>query len=196
MVSLKTDFMSVYARRNYNDGQLLFDRVLFAFVIVVKTFLKIIVYSPLLFIGWLITKQILDTTTDKIFWLALILLFAVILYFIIYFLKGVLIALKYNRSWFWVPLFIFCVALTCIFPVWVVFEPLSNFIGRYAQSNQQVLTWIFALAFGLYVYSKYHFLTNIAPTSAYPYYQRGINIAMHSLNLSNSFKAKKSHEII
>jgi hypothetical protein len=188
--------VSVYARRNYNDGQILFNRALFGFIIVIKVALKIIVYSPLLLAGWLVTKQMVNLNANAILFTVLILLFAILLYFFIYFLKGVLIALKYNRNLFWLPLFIFCVALTCIFPVWVVFEPLTNIIGRYAQSNQQFLTWIFASTFGLYVYSEYYFLTNIAPTVAYPYYQRGINMAMHSLNLSDSFKAKKSLEII
>ena len=188
--------MSVYARRNYDDGQILFNRVLFAFTIAIKIILKIIIYSPLLYIGWLIANQILTANTNKILWLALILIFATVIYFIIYFLKGVLIALKHNHNWLWLPLFLFCVAFTCALPVWILFDPLTNFISRYTQTNQQLLTWIFALAFGLYVYSKYHFLTNIAPTIAYPYYQRGINMTMHSLNLSNSFKAKKSKAII
>ena len=188
--------MSVYARRNYDDGQILFNRILFAFTIVIKLALKIIVYSPLLFIGWLITKQMLDVSRNAILSIALILLFATLIYFIIYFFKGVLIALKHNRNLFWIPVFIFCVVLTCVFPVWIVFEPLKNFIGRYAEANQQLITWIFAAAFGLYVYSRYHFLTNIAPNAAYPSYQMGINSTIHSLHLTETFKAKKSVESI
>ena len=114
--------MSVYARRNYDDGQILFNRILFAFTIVIKLALKLIVYSPLLFIGWLITKQMLDVNTNAILSIALILLFATLIYFIIYFFKGVLIALKYNHNLFWIPVFIFCVALTCVFPVWIIFS--------------------------------------------------------------------------
>jgi hypothetical protein len=188
--------MSVYARRNYDDGQVLFNRILFAFTITIKIVLKIIVYSPLLFTGWFIARQILGADANIILWITLMLVFAVLTYFIMYFSKGVLIALKYNHNLFWIPLFIVCVLFTCLFPVWIVFEPLTKFIGRYTQTNQELLTWIFVSAFGLYVYSKYHFLTNIAPAIAYPYYQRGINITMHSLNLSNSFKAKKSQEIL
>ena len=57
MVLTKTDFMSVYARRNYDDSQILFDRILFAFTSVIKIILKIVVYSPLLFVSWLITNK-------------------------------------------------------------------------------------------------------------------------------------------
>ena len=79
--------MSVYARRNYDDGQVLFNRILFAFTIVIKLALKLIIYSPLLFIGWLITKQMLDVSTNAILSIALILIFATLTYFIIYFFK-------------------------------------------------------------------------------------------------------------
>lgn len=188
--------MSVYARRNYYDGQILFNRVLFAFFTAIKIILKIVVYSPLLFLSYLITKQILGATTDAIIWLALILIFAVILYFITYFFKGVLIALKANRNLFWIVIFICLLTITCVLPVWLIFSPVQDFINNYTSSNPLLITWIFAIAFGLYVYSRYHFLTNIAPTAAYPYYQMGINSTFHLLNLSNTFKAKKSRQLI
>lgn len=188
--------MNFYERRSYNDGQIMFNRILFSLVVVFKLILRTIVYSPLLFVGYFITKQILTAESDKIFWLALILIFAVVLYFSVYFFKGALIALKFNHKLIWVLLFIFLAVLTCILPVWIIFKPLQNFIADYNSGNQQLLTWIFASAFGLYVYSRYHFLTNTAPTTAYPYYQMGINSIVHLLNLSNTFKAKKSQDFI
>ena len=187
--------MSVYVRRS-DDGQILFDRILFAFTITIKVILKVVVYSPLIFLSWLITNQLLAENTDKVIWIGLMLIFSVALYFSIYFLKGMLIALRNNRNLFWIPLFICCVILTCALPVWIVFEPLENFFNKYTETNQQLLTWICALAFGLYVYSKYHFLTNIAPAKAFPYYQRGIIVTNHFLRFSKGFKARKSVEII
>ena len=188
--------MNIYERHRYSDGQMMFNKILFSFVIVFKMILKIIVYSPLLFLSYLITKQILTAQTDKIIWLALILIFSFILYAVIYFFKGVLIALKFNHKSFWILLFICLIAITCIVPVWIIFNPLQSFINNYTSTNQQLLTWIFALAFGVYVYSRYHFLTNIAPNAAYPYYQMGINSAVHTLNLADTFKAKKSQDTI
>ena len=188
--------MSLYERYTYDDGQIIFNRILFAFIVVIKIVLKAIVYSPLLLLSWITAKQILDAKTDVILWIALILVFTTIFYFMIYFLKGVLIALNHNHNFIWIPVFICCALFTCVLPVWLVFEPLEKIVTSYAQSNQHLLTWIFALAFGLYVYSKYHFLTNIVPILAYPYYQRGINLTIHLLNFSNTFKAKKSHEFV
>lgn len=113
------------------------------------------------------------------------------LYFIIYFFKGILIALKSNGNLFWIPLFICCIVITCALPVWIVFEPLENFFNKYTETNQQLLTWICALTFGFYVYSKYHFLTNIAQAKAFPYYQRGIDATNHLLKFWKTLKSKK-----
>jgi len=123
-------------------------------------------------------------------------IFSVGLYFIIYFFKGMLIALKFNGNLFWIPLFICCVIVTCALPVWIIFTPLQTLISRYTETNHQLLSRICALTFGFYVYSKYHFLTNIAPAKAFPYYQRGVLVTNRLLSFSNSFKAKKSAEII
>ena len=115
--------MSLYERYTYDDGQIIFNRILFAFIVVIKIILKAIVYSPLLFLSWIMAKQILNANTDVILWIALILVFVAVFYFIIYFLKGVLIALKHNHNFIWIPIFICCVIFTCVLPVWLVFEP-------------------------------------------------------------------------
>lgn len=188
--------MNIYERRSISDGQILFNRILYSFLIVIKTLVRVIVYSPLLFLGYLITTQILTAQTNKVFWLALIIMFAVILYAVIYFFKGVLIAVKFNRKFTWMFLFLCLTVITCILPVWIVFNPLQNFVAAYINSNQQLITWLIALAFVVYVYSRYHFLTNIAPNIAFPYYQMGINSTIHLLNLSNTFKAKRSEDFI
>src|SRR5215471_3486702 len=130
--------MSVYVRSS-DDGQILFHRILFAFAITIKVILKIIVFSPLIFLSWLITKQLLTANTDKIIWIGLMLIFSIALYFIIYFLKGMLIALRNNRNLLWIPLFICCITLTCVLPVWIVFEPIEALFNRYTEANRQLI---------------------------------------------------------
>ena len=187
--------MSFYERHTYDDGQFMFDRTTSVFVLVIKLLLKAVVYSPLLLLGGIIAKQILNEKANILIWIALIFVFAAMLYFVIYFLKGVMIALKVNRNLLWIPVFICCVIFTCALPMYIVFDPIQSIITRYTETNHDLLTWIFASAFGLYVYSKYHFLTNIAPIAAYPYYHRGIVVTNHLLNFSRGFKAKKSQEV-
>src|SRR5690349_11956725 len=137
--------MRVYDNRSYDDGQILFDRTFSAFAVVVRMILKVIVYSPLLFISGLITKQITGNKTEIVIKLALIIILAVMLYYCLYFLKGVLIALKYNQNLLWLPLYIACVLVTCILPVWIIFEPIQNIVTRYVEINAQLITWIFAI---------------------------------------------------
>src|SRR3954465_15291340 len=120
--------MNFYERHSYSDGQIMFNRILFSFVITIKMILKLIVYSPLIFLGYFITNEILNADTDKILWIALITVFAFLFYFITYFFKGVLIALKHNGNLFWIPLFIFCLIVTCVLPVWIIFSPLQNVV--------------------------------------------------------------------
>ena len=187
--------MNLYERHVYSDGQILFNRILSAFLFTLKIILKSLVYSPLLFLSWFIAAKLLHDQINKITALGLVLLLSYILYFVIYFFKGVLIALKFNRNFLWIPLFICAVLFTCAIPMYVIFDPINIIIDRYTDANQYLLTWIFTAAFGLYVYSKYHFLTNIAPVAAYPYYQRGIIITSHLLTFSKGFKAKRSLEI-
>lgn len=76
--------MNFYGRHSYRDGQIMFNRILFSFVIVIKMILKLIVYSPLIFLGYFITKEILNANADKILWIALtvVLLSSFILLFI------------------------------------------------------------------------------------------------------------------
>jgi hypothetical protein len=187
--------MNLYERHVYSDGQILFNRILSALLFSLKLILKLLVYSPLLFLSWFLANALLHDQVNKIIGLVLVLLLSYILYFVIYFFKGVLIALKFNGNFLWVPVFICAVLFTCAIPMYVIFDPVKTFIDRYADANQYLLTWIFTAAFGLYVYSKYYFLTNIAPVAAYPYYQRGIIITNHLLTFSKGFKAKRSLEI-
>ena len=90
--------MNLYDRHVYSDGQILFNRILFAFLFSLKLILKFLVYSPLLFLSWFIANTLLHDQVNKITGLVLVLLLSYILYFVIYFFKGVLIALKFNGN--------------------------------------------------------------------------------------------------
>src|SRR5436305_2092249 len=103
IASIKRSDMRLYERQRYSDGQLLFGRTLFAVAFAIKFFFKIWVYSPLLLLGWLITKQIVTADAEKILSIALILLFAFAFYFTVYFLKGAIIALKDNDNLLCIP---------------------------------------------------------------------------------------------
>jgi hypothetical protein len=155
----------------------MFDRTLHALWKVLLWLFKILIYAPLFFTAFIIVSAVLKEEESSLLGLIVILLVTFILYLLIYFLKGAIIALKAYNNLMWVPVFIICVAFTCILPVYIVFEPIGNLLKSLSKSGNpnKALTWIFSIAFGAYVYFRYDFLTNIAPKMAFPAYQAGIN---------------------
>lgn len=179
-----------------SGGQYFFDRAISFIVVAVKWIFKSIIYYPLLLTGYILTSGILSKEDDKLAWVGLIVLFAFSLYLLIYFIKGMLLAFKSQGNLLWFPLLLLCIAFTCILPVWVIYEPLENLMFKLSKNAGEVLTIIVSVAFGIYLYSRYHFLTNIAPTFAYPVYQFGINLGFSLLRIAPAIKAVRSRQLI
>jgi hypothetical protein len=180
----------------FDISQYIFDRFLLALLITARLFIKAIVYLPLWFSGYAITNRLLVKEDSGFAWIGLILLIAFALYQLVFFFKGIIIGLKSRGNLLWITFFILCAVFTCIVPSWIIFENLHSLAFRLSHQAGDVLTWLFAISFGLYVYSRYHFLINIAPVAAYPVYQMGIDISLKMMNSTTSLPAAKSRQII
>jgi hypothetical protein len=145
---------------------------------VFKLLFKGLIYFPLLVTGYLLTTHILQRKDHALAWIGLTLLFAFVLYAIVYFFKGIVIALKSRGNLLWIPVFIVCVSYTCIAPVWIMFDAIEKLMFQLSKEQGATLTWLFSFALGGYIYSKYQFLINIAPAFVAPFYQAGINLAV------------------
>ena len=180
------------------DDQQMFDRNLGFLWKVAKWLFKALVYFPLIITSFIIVSSIMKKEVTSLLGLAVIILVGFILYLLVYFVKGILICLKSNNKLLWILPFIICVAFTCILPVYIVLDPVGHLVQSSSHSGtpNNVLKWIFSLAFGVYVYFRYDFLTNIAPSIAFPAYQAGINVTVSMLNRSYRVEAKKSNESI
>ncbi|AWO02091.1 hypothetical protein DLD77_10485 [Chitinophaga alhagiae] len=180
-----------------NDQQM-FDRNIGFLWKAAKWLFKALIYFPLIITSFIIVSSIMKKEVSSLLGLAVIILVSFILYLLVYFVKGILICLKSNNKLLWILPFIICVSFTCILPVYIVLDP----VGRLVQSSSRsgtsydILKWIFSLAFGVYVYFRYDFLTNIAPSVAFPAYQAGISITMSILKRSYRIEAKKSNDLI
>jgi hypothetical protein len=161
-----------------NNEQYLFDRCLSAIFFALKLLFKGFVYFPLLATGYLITTHILQKKDNALVWIGLTMLFAYILYSFIFFLKGILIALKSKGNLLWILLFAFCVGYTCVAPVWLFFDTIEKLMFHLSKEQGTLLTWIFSFAIGGYIYDRYQFLINIAPAFIAPFYQAGINLGL------------------
>lgn len=107
-----------------------------------------------------------------------------------------LIALRANRRFIWVLIFVVCVVFTCVLPVYIVFEPIGKLLVSLSKSHKpnKVLTWVFFLVFGAYVYYRYDFLENLAPKMAFHAYQAGVNMANRLLRLTQRVNGIRSRE--
>ncbi len=142
-----------------NEGQQYFDNMLIGLLIVFKWAFKLMIYSPFIFTGYIAATHILHKDDHGLLWIGTIALFAYICFLIVNFLKRLVIIFKAKGNLFWIPIFIFCITFTCIFPVWIVFEPIEKLIGKLTPSNIKRLTWMASLAFGFSIYRKYNFLS-------------------------------------
>jgi hypothetical protein len=121
---------------------------------------------------------LLTKKDDPLLWIGLILLFAFALYQLLFFIKGIMIACKERNNFMWIPLFLACTAFTSVLPAWVAFDTFHAFARVLSNESATLVTWIFSVAFGLYVYSRYHFLLNRVPKLVFPAYQFGITCGL------------------
>jgi hypothetical protein len=161
----------------YGLEQYLFGLCLYAIWIIIKLIFRAIVYYPLLTIGYIIATKILDKNDNALAWITVILLFASILYQLVYLIKGMMITLKGRKNYLWILLFIICVGITCVFPAWLLMVAVKEIIFTLSKENTGIISGMIAVVFGLYIYSRYLFLTDVVPSVAYHAYQLGILLA-------------------
>lgn len=180
------------------DDQQMFDRNISFLWKVAKWLFKALIYFPLIITSFIIVSSIMKKEVTSLLGLAVIILVSFVLYLLVYFTKGILICLKSNNKLLWILPFIICVSFTCILPVYIVLDPVGYLVqsSSHSATPNSIFKWIFSLAFGVYVYFRYDFLTNIAPSIAFPAYQAGIDVTMLILNRSYRVKAKRSSEPI
>ena len=161
-----------------SSEQYLFERCLNVIFFTLKILFKGVVYFPLLATGYLISTHILEKKDNALAWMGLTISFAYILYAFIFFLKGILIALKSRGNFLWILLFVFCAGYTCVAPLWLFFDTIERLMFQLSKEQGTLLTWLFSFAIGGYIYSRYQFLINVAPVFVAAFYQAGINLGL------------------
>jgi len=160
----------------YNDGQFIFDRALQGLWVAIKWLFKAVIFFPMLLAGYAITTAILTKDNNTWAWIGLVGLFAYALYVLVFFLKGLIIAFKEQDNLLWVLLFLICVGFTCVMPLWLFYEDIQAMMFDLSPASGEWLTRIAVAAIGIFLYSRYHFLTDIAPSIVYPFYKMGIDL--------------------
>jgi hypothetical protein len=114
------------------------------------------IYLPLLTIGYLTATKILTAKNDGLVWIITILLVAFAAYFMLVFLKGILLELRKKHNPLWLLLFVFCIGITCLMTPWLAYQPISTLFIRWGWPHW--LTWTAVFIIGMTIYLRYDFL--------------------------------------
>jgi hypothetical protein len=116
----------------------------------------VFIYLPLLTIGYIASFQILSPKDSAFTWIGSILFFAGVTYGIVQLLKQKIQTLRANDHPAWIPLFIFCVVLTCVQTPWIAYYPISHLCERCHWPHS--VAWALDIGLGLAIYRRYDFL--------------------------------------
>jgi len=163
----------------YNsDGQQVFDKTLAFVPFFLGLFIKAFVYSPLLLSGYLIARQVLPIGAKGYYWVGSIIFIAIILYGVLFVVKGIIIALRARANKGWILLMALCIIYTSIPPGLIVYDLLRTRIPYHW------LTWMLSVGGGYFAYSRYHFLEDLVPSQLWGLYATGLRIGKHPQNRS------------
>lgn len=163
----------------YDESQHLFERTLKGLWTGIKLLFRLLIYSPLFFLGFFLATLIMPHNREKLLlWGLLAVGIAMALYCLVYFLKGILVGLRDRGSIWWVPVFLLCVGIACVPGVFLALEPASSLLKDITKNPQPNPVWVWGVSvlFGLVVLFYYGaFLSGSAPRLARPFYEAGLH---------------------
>lgn len=160
---LSNNPMKHYYYNGYDPMQRQLQATTHGFVIAFKLLFRALIFAPLIFTGYLLATQVLDKKAHGLLWITVILLFAGLLYAAIMVLKNIICDLKGRQNYWWVPLFLICIAFTCILSAWLIYEPLNRIVIR--MKGTPNITRLVVFCFTVYVYFQYDFLGHKQPSN-------------------------------
>jgi len=152
-----------------NESQSLMNRNARGMIIALILFLYLMVFSPLWFTGFMIQQRLFAKMKGAeqvltIFGISLL------LYWILFLLKGILMFSKGRGKLIWIPLFLICTGFATVAPAIVAFQS----VGGWAHPVGAIL-FFFTLLF--FTYGHYQFHADGAPRIGRAAYHLGILIA-------------------
>lgn len=129
------------------------------------------VYVPLVVVGYWVANQLGHLYSYEMFIkMPLTLVFAYVGFGLIYFLKGMLISLRVSGKIGWIFIWTLCVFATWGFQFFVVQYHLEGFLQNRQVANYLFWSWAGVFLTGILIDGHYKFLTNIAPSSVFPFF--------------------------
>jgi hypothetical protein len=151
--------MNDYGYYGYNDSQHLFDFTLKGLWIFLKLALKAVLYLPHLFTACLLATKLLDRHSNGLVWASAILFLSYVVFLLFCLLKAAIRSLKNRHHLLWLPVFIVAVIYSCIFPLWMIYEPADAFLQKQWSGNPVLYTITMGAFFRIYF--RHHFLNPV-----------------------------------
>ncbi|RKT01772.1 hypothetical protein [Chryseobacterium defluvii] len=122
-------------------------------------------YGLFFYAGFLISENILGEGADKTELIIYTIIFTYFIFCIIYFLKGMNIALRAKKSKLWILPWTICIIVCCIVPAFLIKSLVPGLFSFHTRDRYYVigLSWIAFFLFSLYTYSLYKFNLDIVP---------------------------------
>lgn len=176
------------SRDNYNDGKAIGELI----VMLIKLFFYALVYSPIILLAVLLTEELtfLHNGSQKLKILSYILI-GYLIYASIFFLKGILMAFKANGKVIWIPIFILCIALTCLLPCYFVYSMALEYLD-----NSVFWSALISALFAFFVYNKYDFTKDVSPKLTFWSYALGFRLMLNFIPSPIDSTPERGKELI
>lgn len=135
---------------------------------------RLFIYSPLLITGYYITLQYLGRNVSALWWIACVATCALLLYQVLFLLKGILIGLKQKGNLLWLILIVLCVSFTTLLPAYLALEPAAHLASKI--NSDPAIGRILVLLLSIYIYTRYNFHKDSVPPIAAAAYRIGYRI--------------------
>ncbi|MEO8405638.1 MAG: hypothetical protein ABI480_13615 [Chitinophagaceae bacterium] len=159
-----------------NSSQNLLDRTGFGLWLTVRYLFSLLLYFPLWLTGYAVTTNLLDQKDSAFSWILLTVMFSVACYVILFFIKGIIIALRYRNNYWWLVFFAIAVSFSCVLPAWLAFGTVQSLVTFFHTGYENQLSWIIIIAALLLFYSRFNWLTDQAPKLANTFYRLGFHL--------------------
>lgn len=141
---------------NSDNGQWLFEFFIRVFLVLIRIFLKLLLFFPFIAAGYFFTQLILQKTDHGILWMVMVYIFSVLFYRIFSIIKYSMFILRGKNNPIWFLIFLVSVFTTSVFPVWLVYDPIKNWVLKLAHSGADLITWIICGFLGWLLYRRHY----------------------------------------
>jgi len=175
----------------YDDsGQRMFDYQMSFLGKALRYLFSAFLLSPVLIAGLIIAYLTLagvDMQENMPLLTLLTVCFSYLVYSFIFFLKGLMLALKSNKSPYWMLLYLLCVVIATSLPLFFTYQLFSPLIKKNPGSEQEYIIWgiIMGGIVSYLAYRKYDFLTDVAPKWVFWAYNSGFKAARSTIASPN-----------